>query len=146
MTATNHVLTGTLIGLSVHQPGLALVLAVLSHFVLDALPHYGADKHTSNSFLRYLSLDATCALLVLFALVIVQPEYWLLAIACGIAAASPDLMWMPLWVRELQGKPKKPFNFVMRFHEKIQWAEKSYNYPYEVIWFFVCLFILVKLT
>ena len=38
---TNHMVTGAVIALVVKQPALALPLAFLSHFVLDALPHYG---------------------------------------------------------------------------------------------------------
>ena len=45
MTATNHALSGALIGLAVMQPILALPLAFVSHFMLDAVPHFGFDEH-----------------------------------------------------------------------------------------------------
>ena len=41
MTITNHLLAGSLIGLTVAQPALAIALAFASHFVMDALPHFG---------------------------------------------------------------------------------------------------------
>lgn len=144
MTATNHVLTGTLIGLTVHHPALAIVLAVVSHFVLDAIPHFASPSMTGKKLAPLLATDATCALLILFGLVIVQPQYWLLAVVCGIAAASPDLMWFPVWVQDLRGEKHKPLNIFQKFHSKIQWAEKPYNYPYEIVWFLVCLVTLVK--
>ncbi len=145
MTATNHTLTGVLIGLSVHQPVVAICLAFVSHFVLDAIPHYSDPKFTGKKLAPILAVDFTIALIILGSLVVLQPQYWLLAIACGIAAASPDLMWFPLWVRQLLGKPKKPLNIVQRFHAKVQWAERPYNLPYEVVWFVAGVFTLVKL-
>ena len=144
MTATNHTLTGALIGLTIHQPVLAIVLAVMSHFLLDALPHYADPKLVGKKLAPVLAIDASVALIVLGSLVVLQPQYWLLAVVCGIAAASPDLMWFPLWLRAVIGKHKKPLNMVQRFHSKIQWGEKPYNYPYEVVWFVACVFLLVK--
>lgn len=146
MTATNHTITGVLIGLSVHQPVVAIVLAVLSHFVLDAIPHYSDPKLIGKKLAPVLAVDFSVALAVLGSLLVLRPQYWLLAVVCGIAAASPDLMWFPRWVRDLLGRPGKPLNGVMRFHSKIQWAEKPYNYPYEVVWFLGSLFLLVKVV
>lgn len=146
MTATNHTITGVLIGLSVHQPALAIVLAVLSHFVLDAIPHYSDPKFSGRRLAPILAIDATIALMLLGSLVVLQPQSWQLAVVCGIAAASPDLMWFPRWLRDLRNKPAKPFNAIMRFHSRIQWAEKPYNYPYEIIWFLGGVFLLVKLV
>jgi hypothetical protein len=144
MTATNHTITGVLIGLTIPQPVIAVVVAVLSHFVLDALPHYSDPKLHGKKLIPILTLDASVALIVLGSMVVVQPQHWLLAIVCGIAAASPDLMWFPLWLCEVLGRPKKPLNAIQRFHSKIQWAEKPYNYHYEFIWFIASLFLLVK--
>lgn len=146
MTATNHTLTGVLIGLSVHSPVVAIVIAILSHFVLDAIPHYSDPKLVGKKLAPVLAIDASIALIILGSMVVLQPAYWLLAVACGIAAASPDLMWFPRWVRDVRGRPPKPFNAIMRFHGKIQWAEKPYNYPYEIVWFICGLFLLVKLV
>ena len=42
MTASNHVAAGALIG-AVINPWLAAPAAVTSHFVLDAMPHYGYE-------------------------------------------------------------------------------------------------------
>ena len=58
MTATNHALTGAIIGFTVVAP-LAFLVAILSHFVLDAIPHFGANvpdnMHIKNIwFKKYL--------------------------------------------------------------------------------------------
>ncbi|MES2970832.1 MAG: hypothetical protein V4702_00745 [Patescibacteria group bacterium] len=147
MTGTNHFLTGSLVGLTVHQPVLAIVLAFGSHFVLDALPHFGEGNHTGRKFLTILGLDAVCITLVLLMFAITQPAYWALAVACGLAAASPDLMWLSNWLREMLGRAKRPHNnAVERFHGNIQWAEKAKNWPFEAVWVIAGLILLVKIT
>ncbi len=145
MTATNHVLTGALVGLTIHQPFATIPIALLSHFALDALPHYGAKNHTGRHFKVVLLGDTTIASILLLVLIILQPAHWLLAVLCGIAAASPDLMWLPGWLRELTLAQKRKPNLILRFHKNIQWGEKPQNYSYELVWASICLFGLVKL-
>ncbi len=41
MTGFNHAVTGALIAGAVGNPFLAIPLAFASHFVLDAIPHFG---------------------------------------------------------------------------------------------------------
>ena len=41
MFVSNHILSGALIGSYVANPAVAVVLSFMSHFVLDALPHFG---------------------------------------------------------------------------------------------------------
>jgi hypothetical protein len=69
MTATNHAVTGAVIGLLVGGPLIALPAAFLSHFVCDALPHSGNedDPHwiKRKLFKQLLVLDAlACIVLV----------------------------------------------------------------------------------
>jgi hypothetical protein len=55
---------------------------------------------------------------------VLHPSNWLLVIACGVACASPDLMWMPDWIRLISGKKPKMPGIFKKFHAKVQWAEK----------------------
>ncbi len=146
MTATNHVLTGALIGLTIHQPVLAVMLAIISHFLLDALPHYGAKNLKGHGFKLLLGADALLASFILLALVVGRPMGWQLAVGCGVAAASPDLMWLPGWLRMLHGRSRGRFNAIMKMHKEIQWAEKAKNYPFEIIWLVSGVILLVKLV
>lgn len=147
MTGTNHVLTGSLIGLSLGEPLLAIPLAFASHFVLDFLPHYGSRDHTGRHFLTVLGADAFCISGFLISLAVLQPQHWLLAVACGLVAASPDLMWLSYWIGEMRRRDKQPLNNVVeRFHSRIQWGEKPGNWPYEVIWLTVITVLLVKIV
>lgn len=145
MTATNHVLTGALLGFAIQQPIIAIPLAVASHFVLDALPHYGNKNLASRRFKLILGADMLCAGLVLIVLMLLQPAYWQLAVVCGIAGASPDLMWLPGWLRLIYSVPKRKLNGIMLFHKNIQWAERAAHYPLEVLWATGCIATLVKL-
>lgn len=145
MTATNHTLTGIIVGLSLHQPYLAIPLSFILHFVLDSLPHFGEDDHRSTRFKVILAIDMFIAATILMIILLLRPEYWLLAIICGITCASPDLMWLPRWLQELNNKQPKALNMLQIFHARIQIYEKSYNYPYEIFWFIGCSYILVKI-
>ncbi|MGD0284212.1 MAG: hypothetical protein ABSB12_01260 [Candidatus Saccharimonadales bacterium] len=143
MTATNHAVSGALIAVYIHEPIIALPLALASHFVLDGLPHLGIKKHNSQLFAKVLIVDITVASLILLGIVILQPAYWLLMFSCAILAMSPDLMWLPLYIRELKHLPAKSTNWLMRFHGNIQWGERSWGYLIEIPWFVLTFILLI---
>jgi len=145
--ATNHALTGAVIGLVVGNPWVALPAALASHFVCDAIPHFGMGKDfiRSKAFRNFLIFDAIlCVTLVLF-LAMTQPAHWILAAVCAFLAASPDLLWIPLYRKSLQGKT---FNFTgfYKFASNIQWFERPIGGVVELLWFFVATFLLVSLA
>lgn len=124
MTATNHVVTGALIAAAVRQPYLAVPLALASHVVMDAMPHFGwHGPKNGKIFMAILGADMFCASLVLLALLLSHPAGWLLMVACAIAAASPDLLWLYYLPYELRHGHAKRYNIVGRFLARIQWAE-----------------------
>ncbi|HSX44339.1 MAG TPA: hypothetical protein VLE69_03535 [Candidatus Saccharimonadales bacterium] len=149
MTATNHVLTGAVIGAVITMPIIALPVAFASHFALDALPHYDSpgQEHTSRRFLYTLFTDMAIAASILLAIILLRPDNWPLLVACGIAAASPDLMWLPRWLNEIRHKPNKPMGPFRKFHSRIQRYAKPQNWPVEVVWFVLfSVIFLVKTT
>ncbi len=122
MTATNHVVTGVLIGTVVHNPMLALPAALASHLVLDALPHYG-DRHlkySSTKFKLILGTDIYLAALVLVLVAVAAPEHRLLLLGCGVLAASPDLLWLPDFIAGLRKHKMPVYGPVRRFLHDIQ--------------------------
>lgn len=146
MTATNHVLTGALIGLTIHQPVIAIVVALISHFVLDAVPHYGDEDHVHRHFKIVLICDMLLASGCLVVLFVLQPVNWQLAIVCGITAASPDLMWLPMWLNELRRLPRKPYGFIKTFHKNIQLFERPTGAYVELVWAVAAVCALAKIT
>lgn len=144
MTATNHVLTGAVTATFITNPIIALPVAFLLHFVLDSLPHYGnralspADAiifKKSRKFMAILFSDMAVAASFLLSIAFIQPDNWLLIIACGIACASPDLMWLPRWLNEVKGVKNRPLNKIESFHKNIQWGERPWGWILEIAWF-----------
>jgi hypothetical protein len=113
---TNHVLTGALIGAVARRPVPAFAAGVASHFVLDAVPHWGQWASIGH-FLRVAVPDGLVSLAAMGAFAAVSPPERRLAVVAGMAgAALPDIE-----------KPTRLFlgwspfpAAVDRFHSRIQ--------------------------
>jgi hypothetical protein len=116
MLLTNHVLAGALIGALARRPLTAFAAGAASHFVLDAVPHWG-DWGSQRRFLRVAVPDGLISLATMAAFAAASPPDRRLAVLAGMAgAALPDA-----------DKPTKlwfgwsPFpRAVDRFHNRIQ--------------------------
>jgi hypothetical protein len=88
---TNHVLSGALIGALARRPLPAFAAGVASHFVLDAIPHWG-DWGSQSRFLHVAVSDGLVSLATMGAFAAVSPPDRRLAMLAGMAgAALPDL-------------------------------------------------------
>lgn len=132
MTMTNHMMTGAVIALVIKQPALTLPLALLSHFVLDALPHYGrrGEEHTFSRLTRAVIItDVIIA--VGFLLWLVTSGYYMAGLA-AMTAASPDTVWAYRVLRmHLYGR-MKPQSLLTKFHARIQWGERTWGLVIEL--------------
>ncbi|HVW23420.1 MAG TPA: hypothetical protein VHB51_02990 [Candidatus Saccharimonadales bacterium] len=143
MTATNHALTGAILGLAVGNPWVALPAAFVSHFVCDAIPHYDVshgsneEKIASRTFFYVQIVGGLIGCVALVAvLVISQPAHWLLACICAFLAASPDLLAIPRFQSVKRGgKDLLDRWWFWRFHHNIQWFQKPIGWPVELAWF-----------
>lgn len=92
MTATNHALAGAVIGLTVTQPVIALPLALASHFVMDAIPHFGVgfakNVKRRRIFHSYLLIDAILLAIIMASLYFAGVGW--LVFACLFLAGCPD--------------------------------------------------------
>lgn len=149
MTATNHALTGAIIGLSVANPFVAVIAAFLSHYICDAIPHFdediGAERMKKSSFKLYLAADALFCVVLVVVLAIFRPELWFLGIVCAFLATSPDLFWINRYRHILQKKPWKP-GLHSRFASKIQWFERPIGAAVEAVWFVLGVGLLIALV
>ena len=151
MTATNHALTGAAIGLAMHGSWLALPLAFVSHFAVDAIPHFGGGDRlliTSNQFRLMLIIDGLLAILLALGIMLAHPANWWVVDLSAFAAASPDLMWIGRFVQAQRGQKQIPiaeWNWLMRFHSKIQWYEKPRGAIIEGLWFVLCGGLVLRL-
>lgn len=139
MTATNHAMTGAAIGLLLGEPLLAVPAAVISHYFCDTFPHYTSAMPSekllkTTGFRNYLVLEAfLCGLLVVM-LAVIRPEHWLLAAFCAFAAAAPDFLWLPRYIKTLRGQQWRP-NLYSRLALRIQWFIKPIGAWVELAWF-----------
>lgn len=139
MIATNHGLTGAAIAIVfADKPLIALPLAFLSHFVLDALPHSGFDDMGGHlavpKKLFYSTLVLDAALLFLSFLVLVFNDAPLLVYACWFLAGSPDLVWAYRYIiQEKTGRIKPlPTHGLNRFHSWVQWSQTRWGWVVEI--------------
>ena len=129
MLITNHVLCGAAIGAAVARPAAALPVGVASHFVLDAMPHWGRWE-SEQHFLRVAVADGLTGLGVMAAVYAVTPHGRRAAVVAGmVGAALPDL-----------DKPSRIFfgfsPFPARvdaFHGRIQDEAPGRFYSHEVV-------------
>lgn len=126
MTATNHALSGAVIGLVIHQPVIALPLAFASHFALDSIPHFGIRFSESSShrklFHGYLLADATLLAGIIGFLILTNAGW--LVLACLVLAGSPDFVqaYKYLFKADFRRMPSQNHWFT-KFHKNIQRSE-----------------------
>ena len=139
MTATNHALTGALIGLTIGNPWVAVPAAFVSHFVCDAIPHYG-NKNVpiwGKSFRLYLVFDALLCVALVGLLAFNHPVHWLLASICAFLATSPDFLWLKrfIYAGKHRRNPAKLSRIEVLLGDKgIQWFQRPIGAVVEVVW------------
>jgi hypothetical protein len=149
MRAINHALTGAVIGFVVSDAVLAVPLALASHFVCDAIPHYDAAvQHASKAawartkkFKYLLVSDVLLSTVLILVLALLRPEHWLLAAACAFIATAPDFLWIGRYRAALSNQSHKDSRF-SRFAADIQWFERPIGAVVEVAWFVAGTFLL----
>lgn len=139
---TNHMTTGAVIAFAIKQPAFALPLAFLSHFLLDALPHYGqqGEEHTFSKLTRFIVITD---LLVAgsFLLWLIFSGYYVAA-AGAFLAASPDAAWAyRITYLHIVGVIPKP-SLLTRFHTWIQWGERPWGLAIELVYTISILLVL----
>lgn len=138
MRAINHALTGAIVGLSISEPAIALPTAFLSHYALDALPHYGPNRPDEEYirdgvFRQQLILDAVLCLILVLILATFKPVNWAQAAICAFLAASPDLVSVNRYKKVVSRKKWSP-NQYEKLATNIQWFEKPIGALVEVAW------------
>lgn len=132
MQGLNHVVFGSLIGLTIKQPALAAPLALVSHFALDVIPHYGNDPKLiwrSKRYHQRILLDGIACLAYTAWLVLLQPPNLGLALWCAFLALLPDLLWpITLYIKDHGW-----FRAFFKFHKAIQNESRPGIYV-EIVW------------
>lgn len=133
-------MTGALIAITIKQPYAAMPLAVASHFICDAIPHFGfREKYVfTKRFNAFLLADFVLAVVLMGILGHLFPVQRWLVWACMVLAASPDLMWLYYrgYVQHIR-KQSVTLDPVAKFHAAIQWSQTVPGGIYEIMWFAV---------
>ncbi len=151
MNTLNHAAAGAGISLAVSQPLLALPMAFVSHFVLDALPHHGHPNNggyieaLKHKRLTYFSLGyESVGLVFLISLLFGQPWYVWMA---GIIAVSPNLKWpYRYWFYERKGNLPPEADALTKFHQWVQWCERPWGIAVEICFSIFILFTVARLA
>lgn len=143
MTATNHMLTGAVVAVGLQHPLLVAPVAVVSHFLLDAMPHFGihkddAAKRNKHPLFQYiLIIDTFLAISLLLLLPNILSgviSSWLL-IGGMILAFIPDAVWMYQAFYEKKFSQEFKIKGLTKVHDKIQWGERPWGIFVELIFF-----------
>ena len=142
MTGLNHAATGALVAVVVKEPATALPIALLSHFVSDALPHWKLKVKR-----LFLLADSVLSLVLLAVVSVVFTAPAWLVFSCGLLAILPDAMWLRQVV--ITGKYKTKnyqsplLNIIRYLHLKVQWCEPENGWYLEILWFIVTILLVV---
>lgn len=142
MIAANHYLVGVASAAAFKNPLLALPIAFMSHFALDALPHFGV-KFSEKRGKILMSASIFDVAIIIIAVLLTLHNYPAWYVLSGFVAVSPDFAWIYRFVfKEKFGKlPHPPKNKFNDWHARIQRFESTPGGIVEII--FLLFFSLV---
>lgn len=121
-----HALFGAVIGALVKNIPLAIALAILSHYLLDFLPHTEYPiKNIQRRQWRKSLPDASKVLLDLligFSVISMFANGQLVIYACGAVALLPDALTLLYYITQ-----NKILGFHFNLHQKIHFFQKRKN-------------------
>ena len=125
MTATGHAIIGTVIAAKIGNPALAIPLAIASHIVADAVPHWDTATHRKekswNKLVFHTILDISAGFIISFLIIyfLFPTTNYFYAIIMIFAAQSLDWLTAPYYFFKIQ--LFKPFyNLQKSFEREIE--------------------------
>lgn len=131
---------------AIKNPAIVLPLALLSHFLVDMIPHWNHKvAKNRNKLVNTAEFFVTLSLTLILAVILDVPT-WLL-IASMFVAIAPDLMWLPeIWYGQLPAMDGSSiFHRIRRLHQKIQWSETSKGLLVESGWFIFLITLIFQI-
>lgn len=147
MTATNHAVTGAAIAVAVNQPW-ALPLALVAHFIEDAIPHFDMGKEHNKAARNFAFSDVFVGIVITILLTILlagRTPVWLV-LTCAFLCAAPDIVWgWRYWQRRDYAKVlAEPMSLFSRWHLRIQWSETRKGAVVEAVWLMLLLSYIIS--
>lgn len=113
MTATGHALVAALIAARFHNPYIALPLSLVSHFVLDYIPHWDSGTHwrekSKNRFFYEAAADVVISVVAAYFLygpILGQTNFLYLYLNVFVAQL-PDWMMAPYLILKMDNSISK---------------------------------------
>lgn len=133
MLVTNHVLSGAAVGAAIGRPLPAFAAGVVSHFALDALPHWGIWRDEQH-FFRVAVIDGLAGLTAMAAVTKLAagsaPLRLAIPVVAGmVGAALPDMDKPSAILLKRRLWPER----VNQFHARIQDEAPHRFYSHEVV-------------
>ncbi len=94
MIMTPHIAVGAAIGAMIANPVVAIPAALLSHYVLDSIPHWQETLHPyrpHEGTYRRVAVDLLCASACVLLIAHWHPLAWVSIIVCAAFALLPDI-------------------------------------------------------
>jgi hypothetical protein len=151
MLLTNHVLTGSLLGLVIDNEYVLAPTAVASHLAMDMMPHFGflpsVSTHgdlSSPLVKLWGALDFAAACVVLAAACYARPERAGHILVGAVGAALPDLTYLPevVFGKRIYGLVPWLQRLIYGPLKAIQWYEKPPGLITETAWAGLMLWLL----
>jgi hypothetical protein len=139
MIATTHVIIGSALGSNIDAPWLALIAGMVSHYLLDSIPHldYGHLCKKPIPFFTWASIimDLTISL-VLIILFMRTPHHAPNLVWGAIGAVLPDIIDNnPLWLHYTRRWPitRQHWQFHTLIHHKLEPRQQWLNVIIQVV-------------
>jgi hypothetical protein len=143
MVLFSHMLVGAAIGSKIHSFWAIFVLALVSHFLFDRLPHWEYGRrfgHLLNSSPRQLlffslevSLDLFLGLAIVFWLAWSSPARWLILFGALISLLPDGLIFIFIFLRRSFNWEVKCLEKFYFFHHKIHIPENKNPFVWGII-------------
>lgn len=148
MIGLNHALAGALVGIYMPPQYIAYIplVAFASHFILDAMPHYGRDDTAgvrTKKFRRIVAMDAILCFLAVGLVVWLYPDKLLPMGLAMFFAVLPDFLWIFHYYTKVHNRLADKF---FAFAARIQWGERPWAWSLEVLYAMCMLTVIVGLA
>ena len=118
-----HLISGAVIGQKILNTILAIILAFLSHYFLDSLPHveYNIENITKKQWSKILPniLNITLDFCIGILLISMFSDNRLIVYVCGLSAAAPDILTVLYYLA-----PNRILKIHYGFHQKIHFLKQ----------------------
>ncbi len=120
MTATGHAIIGTVIAAKLQNPALAIPVAIASHFLADAFPHWDTGYHRAHKsklkFFLETFLDVLVSFTLSFAIMVLlfpKTNIWY-GFFIVVMAQLPDWLTAPYLFFDMKFFP---FNYIYKIQK-----------------------------